>query len=67
MICPIACGECCEQYWYQAFYIDKHPGLPCHHLGRKGCRLSREERPESCNNFLCMKAEEEIRHASTMP
>ena len=56
-VCTTGCGECCEQYWYQAFYIEKHPGTSCPHLQDAGCSLPRNQRPKSCNDFLCPNEE----------
>ena len=55
--CEIACGECCEQYWWEVFDFDKHPGYSCPHLGPEGCKLPRPDRPRDCLLFLCRESE----------
>lgn len=58
IICKIACGECCEQYWYEVFGLDHYPGYACPHFTENnGCKLPRSKRPKDCLAYLCEKAE----------
>lgn len=57
VICKIACGECCEEYWYEVFNLEYHPGYSCPHLMNNGCKLPRSKRPKDCLAYLCEKAE----------
>jgi hypothetical protein len=50
MECPIMCGKCC----YDPAYGRYEP--VCHYWSRNGCRLSRDKRPDFCNEYLCEKA-----------
>jgi len=61
VVCPIACGECCRQYWYEAFphlEIESYPGYDCPHLKDAGCELERNKRPWACVNHLCHDGEQ---------
>lgn len=52
--CKVACGVCCDQYWYQAFEYEELEELSeCPHLTDKGCTLRREDRPSGCTEYLC--------------
>ncbi len=49
-ICPLRCGQCCDDYWREVVYSD---GLTCPHNGLRGCTLPRRVRPDDCVRYLC--------------
>ena len=62
-VCPLSCGWCCETSWNTVkALVDQFPlqavrqyatREECPNLGKKGCKLPREERPAICRSFLC--------------
>jgi len=57
--CSIACGCCCDDFWMNVealAHFEDEGHTKCPHLGPKGCKLSREVRPDECIEYLCMMA-----------
>ena len=57
LVCPIACGVCCVEYWREVVEPEFPEQEVCPHLGPKGCKLPRKDRPDGCIEYMCELAE----------
>jgi hypothetical protein len=55
--CPVMCGKCCEMWTEVAalkkYVLERFTRSPCPHLGDRGCKLPRADRPIECIGFVC--------------
>lgn len=58
MVCPVACGECCDA-WRSvidlSYQAKTYPPAPaeCPYLTSTGCKLQRQDRPLQCTAYIC--------------
>jgi hypothetical protein len=55
--CPVMCGKCCEMWTeveaLKKYVLERFTKSTCPHLGARGCKLPRADRPIECTGFMC--------------
>lgn len=53
VVCRLACGCCCANYWRDVWGGAPKSQTVCAYLNNDGCALARRDRPWVCNAYQC--------------